>query len=208
MTPRILSIAVLLCATELCRADGVNLVDNGSFEQSTTRPGVPDFWSAAGNAAIRQELGLDTGRDGRRCARLRFTAIAFAHGIRKIFFHAGTCGRLNGPGAGGVLFDYGGTPRKMYAAVAALTLPLGVPDDCERVVDRDGLHGYVFRAKSHSVAVVWCNSGRTRRVESGPTCQAYDIMGNQVAGHIVVLNETPVYLVGRSAQAVLELLTR
>ena len=56
---------------------------------------------------------------------VKFTAVSFAHGVRKIFFHAGTCGTINGPDAGGVLFEYGGAPRKMYAGVAALTALAG-----------------------------------------------------------------------------------
>ena len=65
---------------------------------------------------------------------VKFTAVSFAHGVRKIFFHAGTCGTINGPDAGGVLFEYGGAPRKMYAGVAALTRLLGVPDECVKAV--------------------------------------------------------------------------
>ncbi len=41
---------------------------------------------------------------------LKFAAVGFAHGLRKIFFHAGTAGRIKGPDAGGVLFEFGGTP--------------------------------------------------------------------------------------------------
>jgi len=63
---------------------------------------------------------------------VKFTAVAFAHGVRKVFFHAGTCGPINGADAGGVLFEYGGAPRRMYAGVAALTRLLGVPEACER----------------------------------------------------------------------------
>jgi hypothetical protein len=74
MTRLTLSAVALLTVAACCRADGSNLVANGSFERSTIRPGVPDDWSAAGNAAVRQELGLDTGRDGGCCARLRCTA--------------------------------------------------------------------------------------------------------------------------------------
>ena len=37
---------------------------------------------------------------------VKFTAASFAYGVRKIFFHAGTCGTINGPDAGGVLFEY------------------------------------------------------------------------------------------------------
>lgn len=139
---------------------------------------------------------------------VKFTAVASAHGVRKIFFHAGTCGRINGPDAGGVLFTYGGAPRKMYAGVAALTNLLGVPDACERIVDRDGLHAYVFRSAGRSVAVAWCRQDRTHRIEVGTNSRAYDLMGNAVAGPAFDLGETPVYLVGPTTQSVLEALTR
>jgi hypothetical protein len=51
---------------------------------------------------------------------VKYVAVSFAYGFRKIFFHAGTCGTINGSDAGGVLYEYGGTPRKMYPAVAVL----------------------------------------------------------------------------------------
>ena len=62
-----------LIAAPLCRAEGTNLVANGSFEQSQSRPGMPDGWSAVGNQAVKQALALDTGRDGKRCAKLSCT---------------------------------------------------------------------------------------------------------------------------------------
>ena len=99
---------------------------------------------------------------------VKFTAVAFAHGVRKIFFHAGTCGTINGPDAGGVLFEYGGAPRKMYAGVAALTRLLGVPDECVKAVHDDGLVAYVFRAKDRVVAIAWCEAGRSRKLKLGP----------------------------------------
>jgi hypothetical protein len=134
---------------------------------------------------------------------VKFAAVGMAHGVRKLFFHAGTCGRINGPSAGGVLFQYGGAPRKMYAGVAAFANLLGTPERCERAVERDGLHAYAFRAKGRTVAVAWCRAGVTRRLELSPTARAYDIMGNPLAGRTLELSETPVYLVGPSAEAVL-----
>jgi hypothetical protein len=133
---------------------------------------------------------------------VKFAAVAFAHGVRKVFFHAGTCGRINGPDAGGVLFMYGGAPRKMYAGIAALTTLLGVPDACERVVDRDGLQAYVFRTAGRIVTVAWCRTGQTRRLEVGAADRVYDIMGNKVAGPVIV-GETPVYLVGPTVPSAL-----
>lgn len=47
---------------------------------------------------------------------VKFTALSFAYDVRKIFFHAGTCGPINGPDAGGVLFEYGGTLRRCTPA--------------------------------------------------------------------------------------------
>ena len=139
---------------------------------------------------------------------VKFTAVSFAHGVRKIFFHAGTCGTINGPDAGGVLFEYGGAPRKMYAGVAALTRLLGVPDECVKTVHDDGLAAYVFRTKDRLVAIAWCEAGRSRKLKTAPTVQAYDIMGNALSLKDSVLEESPVYLVGKSAETVLASLSR
>ena len=50
-----------------------NLVFNGSFEVDPLRSNAPDIWSAAGNAAVKQRLVFDAGRDGGRCAKLECT---------------------------------------------------------------------------------------------------------------------------------------
>jgi len=139
---------------------------------------------------------------------VKFTAVSFAHGVRKIFFHAGTCGTINGPDAGGVLFAYGGAPRKMYAGVAALTRLLGVPDECVKMVLTDGLAAYVFRVKDRVVAIAWCEAGRSRKLKSAATVQAYDIMGNGLSLKDSVLEESPLYLVGKSPEAVLAPLSK
>jgi len=139
---------------------------------------------------------------------VKFTAVSFAHGVRKIFFHAGTCGTINGPDAGGVLFEYGGAPRKMFAGVAALTRLLGVPDECVKTVHDVGLAAYVFRVKDRLVAIAWCEAGKSRRLRSAPTVQAYDMMGNSVSLKEAMLGESPVYLVGKSAEAVLTSLSK
>ncbi len=134
---------------------------------------------------------------------VKFTAVSFARGVRKIFFHAGTCGTINGPDAGGVLFEYGGAPRKMYAGVAALTRLLGVPDECVRIVHVDGLVAYVFRMKDRAVAIAWCEAGQSRKLKPSGGVQAFDIMGNSLSLNATELEASPVYLVGKSADAVL-----
>jgi hypothetical protein len=57
-------------------AEAPNLVANGSFEQSQAKANRPDDWACAGNPAIKQQLMLDTGRDGRRCAKLECAEFA------------------------------------------------------------------------------------------------------------------------------------
>ena len=139
---------------------------------------------------------------------VKFTAVSFAHGVRKIFFHAGTCGTINGPDAGGVLFTYGGAPRQMYAGVATLNRLLGVPDECLRTVHDNALLAYVFRSGDRVVAIVWCEAGQSRRLKLTPSVQTYDIMGNTVTREDLLLEQSPVYLVGSQSEAVLGSLSR
>ncbi|MBI4605032.1 MAG: carbohydrate binding domain-containing protein [Planctomycetes bacterium] len=70
--------ALLLAAAAAAPAaeEPPNLVANGSFEALRAGSTEPEAWSAAGNAAVKQELALDAGRDGKRCARLRCTTFA------------------------------------------------------------------------------------------------------------------------------------
>ena len=139
---------------------------------------------------------------------VKFTAVSFAHGARKIFFHAGTCGTINGPDAGGVLFEYGGAPRKMYAGVAALTRLLGVPDECVKIAHEDGVSAYAFRVKDRVVAIAWCEAGQSRKLKQSGGAAAYDIMGNGLLLKDTLLGESPVYLVGKDAEAVLASLAK
>jgi hypothetical protein len=130
--------------------------------------------------------------------------------MRKIFFHAGTCGAINGPDAGGVLFEYGGAPRKMLPGVAALTRLLGVPDECVAKVLRDDLRGCVFRTKGRAVAIAWCGAGRTRPLALAKAVRAHDIMGNELRADGLKLSESLVYLVANASQAprIIEMLGR
>jgi hypothetical protein len=133
---------------------------------------------------------------------VKFTALSFAYGVRKIFFHAGTCGPINGPDAGGVLFEYGGAPRKMYAGAAALTRLLGVPQACEQIIYRDGVRAYVFRTDSRSVAIAWQDKGPRKRLKQTPSVIVFDIMGNELPAGEAVLGESPVYLLAPTADPI------
>jgi hypothetical protein len=134
---------------------------------------------------------------------VKFTAIAFSHGVRKIFFHAGTCGTINSPDAGGVLFEYGGTPRKMYPGVAALSRFLGVPDDCLKRTHANGLHACLFRTQGHAVAIAWLGQNQIRHLQLRPEVTAFDVMGNAIPHPAVILEDSPVYLVADNSEAIL-----
>ncbi len=139
---------------------------------------------------------------------VKFTAVTFAHGMRKIFFHAGTCGQINGSDAGGVLFEYGGAPRKMLPGVAALTRLFGTPEECVKKVVHDDLRAYVFRSKNRMVAVAWCGENQCRPLALARGVHAHDIMGNPLPSGGVALSDSPIYLTSDSAEAIEQSLLR
>ena len=132
---------------------------------------------------------------------VKYAAVAFGHGVRKIFFHAGTCGAINASDAGGVLFEYGGAPRKMLPAVSVFTGLVGVPESCERVVSRDGVEARIFRTGGRCVGVAWCRAGATGLIRPAAGVTVVDIMGNEQPER-AELSPSPLYLIGPSAEAV------
>ena len=142
---------------------------------------------------------------------VKFAATGFAHGVEKIFFHAGTAGRINGPDAGGVLFEYGSAPRTMYAGIAIFTKMFRWVTSPLRFVDRDGLHGYVFSTDDNPllignplrsvVAVAW-SSERARPLLIDPAARAFDLMGNAIGNRSIDLAVTPVYLTAQTPEPV------
>jgi hypothetical protein len=133
---------------------------------------------------------------------VRFAAVSFAHGVRKIFFHAGTCGPINGPDAGGVLFEYGGAPRKMYPGLAALTEFLGVPEAFVKKIERGGLHAYLFRSQNRIVAVAWNRDAEPTPLRLNAGTRAFDVMGNELATTGATLGESPIYVTATSVEEV------
>ncbi|MBI5396329.1 MAG: carbohydrate binding domain-containing protein, partial [Verrucomicrobia bacterium] len=68
-----LGFTAVLAVAAACLAETTNLVANGSFELVGAKPGAPDAWAASGSREVKQQLTLDTGRDGRRSAKLECT---------------------------------------------------------------------------------------------------------------------------------------
>jgi len=135
---------------------------------------------------------------------VKFAAVSFSRGVRKIFVHAGTCGVINGADAGGMLFEYGGAPRKMLPGIAAFTSAIGVPEECVGNVADADCRASVFRTKTGFAAVAWkpAHGATGRKVEKAAGVTIRDIMGNELAGQLV-LSDTPVYVLGANRESVI-----
>ncbi|NOY82167.1 MAG: hypothetical protein GXP31_14310 [Kiritimatiellaeota bacterium] len=136
-------------------------------------------------------------------ALVKTAAVYLGCGVRKIFFHAGTSGVINGKAGSGIFFEYGGAPRKMYAALAVLAGKLG-PDPEPLGFQRrpSGLRSSVFRTRSGGLAIVWSAAGRRRRFSLGPGVLAADVMGVPLNGHEVACGTSPIYLMARDTASI------
>ena len=131
---------------------------------------------------------------------VKLTTMFAAHGVEKVFFHAGTAPAINQPNAGNVFFEYGGAPRTMYAAAAVLArlLPPG-----STLVEADtlgaGIKSYTFKTPRGQVTVAWApRSPADVAAPAGVTI--LDLMGNPVTERNVRLSSVPVYLVNHGAR--------
>ncbi len=126
---------------------------------------------------------------------VKFATLFFANGGAKIFLHAGTCGEINGTDTGSVFFEYGGTPRKIYAAVSTMANLLPPEAQFERMENlQEGVVVYWFRDGKKRIGVAWSTDGRAREVKLPANTRPLDIMGNPIAGRKVLVGETPIYL--------------
>jgi hypothetical protein len=126
---------------------------------------------------------------------VKFATLFFANGGEKIFLHAGTCGEINGVDTGGVFFEYGGTPRKMLATVAAMANLIPPEAKFERSEKlSDGVIVHWFRVGKKRVGVAWSTDGKVHQIALPSGVSALDIMGNLIEGRKVAVSETPIYL--------------
>ncbi|MGD0536718.1 MAG: carbohydrate binding domain-containing protein [Verrucomicrobiota bacterium] len=137
---------------------------------------------------------------------VKFATVALAHGGEKFFFHAGTCGTINGPDSASVLFAYGGEPRKNFATVAAWARLVGAGEHAQKLAV-EGLDAYVVRtprenAGGNAVAIAWVDGGTTRPMALGSSVTGYDLMGNELPRGKVTLGETPIYLTAPQVRAI------
>lgn len=141
-------------------------------------------------------------------ALVKTAAVFLTHGVTRIFYHAGTCGPVNGRNGGGIFFEYGGAPRKMYAAVNALANVLGpAPVPLLPRTNSKDILSYMFTTSGGGVAVVWARGEEAEigRLPAGVT--ATDMMGNHLDRDDLRLASTPVFLKAARAEELSVLLT-
>lgn len=162
--------------------------------------------AGVGDAAMSRSLWPDERAASE--ALVQATAAFFTHGLRKIFFHAGTCGPINGANAGNVFFEYGGAPRKMLPAASALSNLLDPGfEPVSAGGHPEGMKAYMFRTRGGLLAICWTRGDPVRvRIPRGVSVR--DIMGNELKARRVEITSTPVYLISkrldpRSLKAVL-----
>jgi len=140
---------------------------------------------------------------------VKFTAVSFAHGVRKVFFHAGVCGAINGPDAASIFFEYGGAPRKIFAGAAAWTRLVGVPKRCSKIINGNGLYAAVFEVvEGSAVAVAWCSGTREFDLQLPEAASAFDIVGKPMEDKKVLIGQSPVYIRTKSAESLTQAFTR
>lgn len=125
---------------------------------------------------------------------VKFAAVMGAAGVNKVFYHAGTCGPFNENTAGNVFFEYGGCPRKMFAAQAVLSGFLGADMQfLGKDVSYPHVQAYRFRSQSREVTIAWSKIPVPMVLPADVV--VYDLMGNPLAGRKLEVAEEPVYLV-------------
>ena len=97
---------------------------------------------------------------------------------------------------------WGGTPRRTYAGVAALTSLLGIVESSERRVHRQDTTAYFFRTPGQTLGVAWRTGEGVRPLKPVAGVTVDDIMGNPVEPNAARLSETPLSLSGASADLV------
>ena len=150
----------------------------------------------AGDATMNRAMRQD--ELGAAADMVRFTALFCAHGVRKLFYHAGTCSELHRSSAGNVFFEYGGDPRKQYAAQAALSQLLRPDFEFVREwQEYEELVAYEFRSRGRTVVIAWTREAGSVELQVPGDCRALDLMGNPIEGDIIALDNIPVYLVSK-----------
>jgi hypothetical protein len=130
---------------------------------------------------------------------MRFNLILLANGVERIFYHAGTAEGLNRDQIQGIFFRYGGEPRKVYPALAAMAnlFPPGVRFVKDVSPEGGRQRGLVFEDGRRLILAAW-QPGADKPAwlaATGQALQVRDLMGNPIEGGKTSLSTSPVFVV-------------
>ena len=131
--------------------------------------------------------------------QVRIAVTMFAHGVDKLFFHAGTGSAINHGNLWTMFLRYGSEPFKNYetqAVMARLLTP-----DCKfikRLLPDEPVKAYLFGDGKQTVAVVWSPAGENPKPVqlTGAKLQLWDLVGRQQASRTFTPSGSPVYIIG------------
>jgi len=135
--------------------------------------------------------------------QVKFNTLLLAYGAQKIIYHSGTPGSLNNENLAGILFEWGGAPRKMAVTQSAMANLLVPPiRSLGPLKGPETTKAYGFETDGHTVIVTWAkeDAPATEISLAGKTWRAVDLQGNELKGGRVLLAERPVYFVSKGTQ--------
>ncbi len=158
------------------------------------RPSIHTRGSWQGNRKLPGE---------RECAEftIRLFTVMMARGAEKFFFHAGVGGQVNTSRGGCCFFKYGGTPAKLFPALAVYSEMMG--SGPEPVGERRlGADGYCvgFETGRRAVVMLWRAKGEAAVSVPGDA-ECVDIVGRSVPERPVTVSTAVVYLTGATGTA-------
>ncbi len=143
--------------------------------------------------------------ENQQCAYyVRWVTVLTAAGVDKFFHHAGCADSLNRESIQGVFFEYGGTPVKIYAAQAVLSMLFPPERKFAGKMDLGpDVKGYVFTDKNASVAVIWAPMKKvTQKVNvTNDKVKIWNVMGSPQTARSFVPGEMPMYVIGEGMTA-------
>lgn len=128
---------------------------------------------------------------------IRFATIQISNGVKKIFFHSGKSTRLNHDNIEGIFFEYGGAPRKIYAAIAAFSNMITPDMKFVRKLELGSkIWAYLFKKENKYVLVIWEPKSNVNSIFMliNKHLVANDIMLNPIPKRKIELTPYPTYV--------------
>lgn len=136
--------------------------------------------------------------------QVRIAVTMFAHGVEKLFFHAGTGSAINHGNLWTMFLRYGNKPFKNYASQAVMAKLL--TPDCKfvkKLLPDQPVKAYLFSDGKRTVGVVWATANeKPKPIElTNARLQVWDLVGRPQVPRTLTPSETPVYIVGEGISA-------